>query len=76
MVLVLEPKILLMDDGSFSALAIQTRQHMENELLERWSADRNTLFFVTHDLEEAISLADRVVVMSSGLAPRRSPSSR
>ncbi len=66
-VLVLEPRILLMDEP-FSALDIQTRQLMENELLEMWSADRKSVFFVTHDLEEAISLADRVVVMSSGPA--------
>ncbi len=69
-VLVLEPKILLMDEP-FSALDIQTRQLMENELLDMWSADRKSVFFVTHDLEEAISLADRVVVMSSG--PATSP---
>ena len=69
-VLVLEPKILLMDEP-FSALDIQTRQLMENELLDMWSADRKSVFFVTHDLEEAISLADRVVVMSSG--PGTSP---
>jgi NitT/TauT family transport system ATP-binding protein len=68
-VLVLEPKILLMDEP-FSALDIQTRQLMENELLDMWSADRKSVFFVTHDLEEAISLADRVVVMSSGPATR------
>ena len=69
-VLVLEPKILLMDEP-FSALDIQTRQLMENELLDMWSADRKSVFFVTHDLEEAISLADRVVVMSAG--PGTSP---
>ena len=68
-VLVLEPRILLMDEP-FSALDIQTRQLMENELLDMWSADRKSVFFVTHDLEEAISLADRVVVMSSGPATR------
>jgi len=70
-VLVLEPKILLMDEP-FSALDVQTRQLMENELLDMWSgsADRKSVFFVTHDLEEAISLADRVVVMSAGPATR------
>ena len=52
--LVLEPRILLMDEP-FSALDIQTRQLMENELLDMWSADRKSVFFVTHDLEEAIS---------------------
>ena len=64
-VLVTEPRILLMDEP-FSALDVQTRQLMENELLEIWSADRKSVLFVTHDLEEAISLADRVIVLSSG----------
>jgi len=66
-VLVLDPRILLMDEP-FSALDIQTRQLMENELLDIWSQDRKSVLFVTHDLEEAISLADRVVVMSAGPA--------
>jgi len=39
---------------------------MENELLDLWSADRKSVVFVTHDLEEAISLSDRVVVLSAG----------
>jgi len=64
-VLVCEPRILLMDEP-FSALDVQTRQLMENELLEIWSSDRKSVLFVTHDLEEAISLADRVVVLSAG----------
>jgi NitT/TauT family transport system ATP-binding protein len=64
-VLVLEPPILLMDEP-FSALDVQTRQLMENELLEIWSSDRKSVLFVTHDLEEAISLADRVLVFSAG----------
>jgi NitT/TauT family transport system ATP-binding protein len=67
--LILDPKILLMDEP-FSALDIQTRQLMENELLELWSADRKSVVFVTHDLEEAISLSDRVVVLSAGPATR------
>src|SRR5260221_53680 len=50
----------------FSALDIQTRQLMENELLELWSANRKSVVFITHDLEEAISLSDRVVVLSAG----------
>ena len=41
-------------------------QLMENELLELWSADRKSVVFITHDLEEAISLSDRVVVLSAG----------
>jgi NitT/TauT family transport system ATP-binding protein len=67
--LILDPKILLMDEP-FSALDIQTRQLMENELLELWSADRKSVIFITHDLEEAISLSDRVVVLSAGPATR------
>jgi NitT/TauT family transport system ATP-binding protein len=63
--LILDPRILLMDEP-FSALDIQTRQLMENELLDLWSADRKSVVFITHDLEEAISLSDRVVVLSAG----------
>jgi NitT/TauT family transport system ATP-binding protein len=63
--LILGPQILLMDEP-FSALDIQTRQLMENELLELWSADRKSVVFITHDLEEAIALSDRVVVLSAG----------
>jgi NitT/TauT family transport system ATP-binding protein len=67
--LILDPKILLMDEP-FSALDVQTRQLMENELLELWSADRKSVVFITHDLEEAIALSDRVVVLSAGPASR------
>ena len=67
--LILDPQILLMDEP-FSALDVQTRQLMENELLELWSANRKSVVFITHDLEEAISLSDRVVVMSAGPASR------
>jgi NitT/TauT family transport system ATP-binding protein len=63
--LILDPEILLMDEP-FSALDIQTRQLMENELLDLWSADRKSVVFITHDLEEAISLSDRVVLLSAG----------
>ena len=65
--LILDPQILLMDEP-FAALDIQTRQLMENELLDLWSADRKSVLFITHDLEEAISLSDRVVVLSAGPA--------
>jgi sulfonate transport system ATP-binding protein len=65
--LILDPQILLMDEP-FSALDVQTRQLMENELLELWSADRKSVLFITHDLEEAISLSDRVIVLSAGPA--------
>ena len=63
--LILDPQLLLMDEP-FSALDVQTRQLMENELLELWSADRKSVLFITHDLEEAISLSDRVIVLSAG----------
>ncbi|HEY5900878.1 MAG TPA: ABC transporter ATP-binding protein [Burkholderiales bacterium] len=63
--LILDPEIILMDEP-FSALDIQTRQLMENQLLELWSANRKSVVFITHDLEEAISLSDRVVVFSAG----------
>ena len=65
--LILDPEILLMDEP-FSALDIQTRQLMENELLELWSANRKSVLFITHDLEEAIALSDRVIVLSAGPA--------
>ena len=64
---ILGPRMLLMDEP-FSALDVQTRQLMENELLELWSQDRRCVLFVTHDLEEAIALSDRVVVLSAGPA--------
>ncbi|MCS6867703.1 MAG: ABC transporter ATP-binding protein [Thermus sp.] len=69
-VLIANPQLLLMDEP-FSALDVQTRQLMENELLRLWQEDRKTVLFVTHDLEEAIALSDRVVVMSAG--PRSRP---
>jgi len=68
-VLIRGPKILLMDEP-FGPLDAQTRQIMGNLLLELWSADRKAVLFVTHDLEEAIALADRVVIMSAGPSAR------
>jgi NitT/TauT family transport system ATP-binding protein len=68
-VLIRDPKILLMDEP-FGPLDAQTRQIMGNLLLELWSADRKAVLFVTHDLEEAIALSDRVVIMSAGPAAR------
>jgi NitT/TauT family transport system ATP-binding protein len=53
-------------DEPFSALDVQTRQFMENELLTIWADNRASVLFVTHDLEEAIALADRVVVLAAG----------
>jgi NitT/TauT family transport system ATP-binding protein len=66
-ILILDPRLLLMDEP-FSALDVQTRQLMENELLDLWSADRKSVLFITHDLEEAIALSDRVIVLSAGPA--------
>lgn len=65
--LIRDPQILLMDEP-FGPLDAQTRQIMGNLLLDLWAADRKACLFVTHDLEEAIALADRVVVMSAGPA--------
>jgi NitT/TauT family transport system ATP-binding protein len=65
--LVYDPEIILMDEP-FSALDVQTRDLMEDELLQLWQGTGKTIVFVTHDLEEAIALADRVVVMTSGPA--------
>ncbi len=63
--LIVGPAILLMDEP-FSALDIQTRELMENDLLALWQEDRKTILFVTHDLEEAIALSDRVLVLAAG----------
>lgn len=63
--LIVDPKIVLMDEP-FSALDVQTRQLMENELLALWQNDRKSVLFITHDLEEAIALSDRVIVLSAG----------
>lgn len=65
--MIADPDILLMDEF-FSALDIQTRQLMENELLELWQAKKKAVLFITHDLDEAIAMSDRVVVMSAGPA--------
>jgi NitT/TauT family transport system ATP-binding protein len=68
-VLIRDPKILLMDEP-FGPLDAQTRQIMGNLLLDLWSADKKAVLFVTHDLEEAIALSDRVVIMSAGPSAR------
>jgi NitT/TauT family transport system ATP-binding protein len=65
--LVNEPSILLMDEP-FSALDVQTRALMQDELLRLWAGTGAAVVFVTHDLEEAVALADRVVVMTAGPA--------
>ena len=63
--LINEPSILLMDEP-FGALDVQTKAIMSNELLGLWEQARPSVIFVTHDLEEAIALADQVVVMTAG----------
>jgi NitT/TauT family transport system ATP-binding protein len=60
-----EPAILLMDEP-FSALDVQTRAMMQEELLGLWSERKASVVFVTHDIDEAITLADRVVVLTKG----------
>lgn len=64
-VLIRDPKLLLMDEP-FGPLDAQTRVIMGDLLLDLWSQDRKGVMFVTHDLEEAIALSDRVVIMSAG----------
>jgi NitT/TauT family transport system ATP-binding protein len=66
-----EPKILLMDEP-FSALDVQTRVLMHDELLSLWSQSGASVVFVTHDLEEAIALADKVYVLTAGPATVKS----
>jgi NitT/TauT family transport system ATP-binding protein len=63
--LINEPQVLLMDEP-FSALDVQTRSIMSDELLSLWELTRPAVIFVTHDLEEAIALADKVVVLTAG----------
>ncbi len=65
--LVMDPDIILMDEP-FSALDIQTRQLMENELLDLWQSKKKSVLFITHDLDEAIAMSDRVVILSAGPA--------
>jgi NitT/TauT family transport system ATP-binding protein len=65
--LIIQPQILLMDE-SFSALDVHTRSLMENELLTIWEQTSASVVFITHDLEEAIALSDRVIVMTAGPA--------
>src|SRR5437764_8379205 len=53
-------------DERFGALDVQTKAIMSNELLDLWEQTRPSVIFITHDLEEAVALADRVVVMTAG----------
>jgi len=64
---IVDPDIVLMDEP-FAALDVHTRLRMESEILKLWAASGETVLFVTHDLEEAISLSDQVVVLSAGPA--------
>lgn len=67
--LIRSPDIILMDEP-FSALDVQTRQLMEDEVLELWMTQRKAVLFITHDLDEAIAMSDRVIVLSAGPATR------
>ena len=62
--LINNPKILLMDEP-FGALDVQTKSIMQNELLQLWEELRPSVLFITHDLDEAVALSDRVVIMTS-----------
>lgn len=77
--LAVEPEILLMDEP-FSAIDAQMRHVLQDQLLELWQSDRRTVVFVTHSIEEAILLADRVIMLSNRpgrvIADRRIPIER
>src|SRR5690606_35636502 len=62
--LIAKPKLILMDEP-FGALDAQTRGQLQNQLLNIFQEEKRTIIFVTHDLMEAIALADRVVVMTA-----------
>jgi len=62
--LINRPRILLMDEP-FGALDVQTKAIMQNELLDLWEESRPSVLFITHDLDEAVALSDRVVIMTS-----------
>ena len=65
-----EPQVLLMDEP-FGALDAQTRTQLQSELLQTWERDMKTCFFITHDVDEAIILAQKVIVMSARPAASR-----
>jgi NitT/TauT family transport system ATP-binding protein len=66
---IIRPDLVLMDEP-FAALDVHTRLRMESEILNLWSGFHNTVLFVTHDLEEAISLSDEVLLLSAGPGSR------
>jgi ABC-type nitrate/sulfonate/bicarbonate transport system ATPase subunit len=63
----LEPKVLLLDEP-FSLLDVITRMELQDELMQLWDTERKTVLMVTHDVDEALLLADRVVLMTNGPA--------
>ena len=63
----LEPKVLLLDEP-FSLLDVVTRMELQDELMRLWEAERKTVLMVTHDVDEALLLADRIVLMTNGPA--------
>lgn len=65
--LCVNPRVLLMDEP-FARLDELTRHQLQEELMDLWLADRQTVLFVTHSIEEAVFLADRIIVMNSGTA--------
>ena len=63
----LEPKVLLLDEP-FSLLDVITRMELQDELMRLWESERKTVLMVTHDVDEALLLADRIVMMTNGPA--------
>ena len=68
--LALDPEIILMDEP-FSAVDEQTREILQEQLLDLWRATRKTIVFITHSIDEAVYYADRVVVMGRAAGPHR-----
>ena len=73
--LAMQPKVLLMDEP-FAALDVQTRAKMQDFLLEVWRASGASVLFVTHHIDEAVALADRVVVFTVPARAASRPSCR